>query len=655
MIKRYRSQNTMIKPIGIVQPSTAGIAAGESMRQTGMRLSQMFYKQAVEEQQRVGREYAANLVVKNEEGQTEYKPIPDAMSPIATRTAQGEIDRTYQTQLKADILSQAKALRVDANGKPLGASDYNEAMTGYLAKTAELNQRYSAYIQNISGPVVSQHLTDIKVKAYEAAMDRDFDTTFAEIENELIPDLAALSASPSGSQQIQIDPSMGLAQETGTADARDVLYLQGKKRIEKFVETHASKLETGALRQLMNKLNTAYYGGQVKGMAGRISSVISERAKRNPFMKFDEEADYLNSMISALRSEESYDAIDERTRANLAEIGFTEAFVKNPNMYFQREAIASSLATYQGTRKEQRGNLLNKYKTDITNSRLVAGIAVGKSELNDLAKQTGINDGYDVLNNFDAIFTAGGPTDTSHPIKLAMFSDSELPDAVQQVFENNDLIELAASQGKLPKLVNLYTNLTTRFDENGRPFTTTRGLSVEAIANMESLAAYGSILQTVDMNVFSEKRAELARFGDQQAKSLISAALGDKMTLPEFVRENTGITQTEELQEFQAIAPTLIHIHGKEKAAQILKKSAEKLYKQSSVLYDPQGDKMKSMWSPEARYGSDYGTFRLAADAAMAQIPGVTLWARTLRLSMTAEAVVASLFTLLLTRTLASR
>ena len=164
-IKKFQVQTPLVSPIGIVQPSMAGARAAQSLQQTGYNLAEQGYKLAVAEQQEVGREYAVQLQTRNEDGIVEYKPIPDAMSPVAKRTAKSLVDSKYQTAIKLDLLSKAKQARVRDDGSPATAEQFDVDMDGWVKKTTELNPRYKAYIEEISAPTIAEHLTDIRVKA----------------------------------------------------------------------------------------------------------------------------------------------------------------------------------------------------------------------------------------------------------------------------------------------------------------------------------------------------------------------------------------------------------------------------------------------------------------------------------------------------------
>ena len=116
MIKRYRPDNPLVKPIGIVAPSRGAERNAIQQQRTASNLLNMAYQGAVEEQRAVGQDYAVKIAVRNDKGQVEYQEIPDAFSPVARRTAQTQIYQRYQTALRADISEKAKSFRFDANG-----------------------------------------------------------------------------------------------------------------------------------------------------------------------------------------------------------------------------------------------------------------------------------------------------------------------------------------------------------------------------------------------------------------------------------------------------------------------------------------------------------------------------------------------------------
>jgi hypothetical protein len=616
MIKRYRPDNPLVKPIGIVAPSRGAERNAIQQQRTASNLLNMAYQGAVEEQRAVGQDYAVKIAVRNEKGQVEYQEIPDAFSPVARRTAQTQIDQRYQTALRADISEKAKSFRFDDNGAPVSSQVYENKMAEYINQTARLNDRYANFVTEYSMPLMAQNLADIKHKNYEATMRQDYINMQSDIDSQ-IADLAATTNSMAGMQETFTEFGDRISLE-------EALYGQILSNINEFQARHGSRIEGAMVRNMRKNTKLAFYNGKIKRMAGVISAEI-QKAGLPPFAKFDAEQAYLNDMISALQSTASYDALPAQRRNQLADIGFTREFVENADMTFQRKQIASELATYQGTRAEQYTNDKIQRQNDLTSFQLNEGVIVSQKSFDTLLDRQGITDGFSALQNISNILD---PTSADAiAVNNGLKGDSPMPTAIQQIFENPDVLMAAASQGQLDNVLALWNNLTTKIDPLGRSYTTPRGVSAKGVAMMESLQAYSSVMQTLDMNEFFAKRAEFGRFGADEQKAAIKSALADDYKdIDAFVTDATRIFTPEERMEMRSIAPTLIYAHGVDKAKEILSNTADRLYKKSDFLYGVEG---KSMWSPESRYGAEFSIFRDAANDALAEAGDYALGVNT--------------------------
>ena len=606
MIKRYQPDSPLVRPIGIVAPSRGAEQNAIQQQRTASNLLNIAYQGAIQEQRTIGNEYAVKIAVRNTEGNIEYQEIPDAFSPIARRTAQSQIDQRYETALRADINEKAKAFRFKDDGSPASAQDYENKMTSYIAKTKELNGRYGNFVEEYSLPLIAQNLTDIKHKAYDASMKADFIAMQSQIEGH-IADLAATSESMAGQQQIVVD-------ESGqSVSMSEVLYRKTLENIDELALTHGSRIEGAMVKNMRNQAKLAYYNGQLKRIAGLVSTRIQQEGL-SPFQAYDEEKAYLNDMISSLQSVASYDALPAPRKNVLAEFGFDREFVENSDMLFQRKQMASELATYQGTRAEQFSNDQKARANDLAAFIINSGNIASQQQVDSITSQLGIVDGYSTLANVNNILN-----DSRYDVvKRSLMGDSPLFKGMQEMFESPDILMMAASQGKLDDVLTLWNNVTTKFDSNGRSFTTSRGVSAKGVAMMETLAAYSSVMQTMDMNEFFAKQQEFTRFGVDEQNTRIKGMLesGYEGDIDKFVKRSTGIDTPQELIELRSIAPTLIYAHGVETANKILKETADKLYKKSDFLYGIEG---KSMYSPEARYGREFPTFIESAELALAQ------------------------------------
>ena len=111
----YRSQQIFNRPIGVVNPSTAGIRAQEAnVSQLGSFTSLML-KEAEQSEIKKGREWAKTFEVFDENQKLQRIEIPKEFSNIATEEAEKDLKIRYTNALKSNLLNKAKELRSDVN------------------------------------------------------------------------------------------------------------------------------------------------------------------------------------------------------------------------------------------------------------------------------------------------------------------------------------------------------------------------------------------------------------------------------------------------------------------------------------------------------------------------------------------------------------
>lgn len=612
-IKKFQVQTPLVSPIGIVQPSMAGARAAQSLQQTGYNLAEQGYKLAVAEQQEVGREYAVQLQTRNEDGVVEYKPIPDAMSPVAKRTAKSLVDSKYQTSIKLDLLSKAKTARVREDGSPATAEQYDADMKGWVDKTAELNPRYEAYIREISAPTIAEHLTDIRVKAYDTAMKKDFKNKAAELD-EAIAYMSALAASDAGSQEVVIGGS-----EIGgpaTTTNLDVVRERIEESINEFIDLHGNRLELGKQTELRNAVKLAYHGGRIKNIASKIAA--DYMISLNPYSDYNQEQDLLRSMLSVLESPETMQDLPADTRQKLEQIGFTQSFAANPDMAAVRSKLKTELRTYANDREKIFNTNKTRFQNAVSLNHFQEGGVLSTARSEQLLQEQGIKNGADIINKLGTEINFFDDKITLLE-QLAM-SNSPLPKPLRDVFEDDALYDMAIASGMAGQLLSLYENMTF---QNG--VFTSRGLDDQTIVKMEALRTYSGSLQSMDLNTFAIKRAEFMRMSSDERGDAVKRIMGTD-TMDTFMNK-TGAKSGEEIAFFQDLIPVLLYTHGSAKTKDILNQSKNKIFAKSKHIYSPTGDAdATSRYSPEARYGAYYPTFELHVDAALNAIdPSLTL------------------------------
>lgn len=603
-IQKFNPKSPLTAQIGVVQPSNAAVRSAQQQQQTASQLGQTAFKMAVQEQQDVGREYAVNLVTRGEDGKINYQEIPDAMSPTARRTAQPLIDTKYQNSLKADLLAQGKLKRVDENGSPVNGKVYTESMESYIAETAKLNPRYAGFINEVGGAVAAQHATDIQIKSYQAAMALDKRNKLNYFFDEAIPALRATSASPSGNTPSFDNDADGV----GDTIANE-LYKNVIADIDDFAVEH--KLDAEAYNKLTQDAKMARYGGQIDRMSAIASAVAQDQNPDNPF---NVESAYLNAMTSALRNPTSLAAQPQAMQEALAEIGFTAEFLEQNDMQGVRSKLATNLSAYQGTRQEEAVNNANLIRQQQTEYDIGVGALLSQKQSNDYFTQVmGIQDGYDLLNNLDQIMS----DKDGNAYKIIM-GRGPLPAPVVEMFSDQSIIDLVGSEKKLTKFVELYRNVT-----NDGASSMSRGMTQEAITNMEEISAYSAGIVTMPFEQFQTRRRDYMAIPQAMRNDNLKAALGDEQSLGQFVRRYLDLDDDatgQEITHFMKVTPMLLYYHGEEKTKKILRESADRVFAESSFIYSREGDSTRGMYSPEVRYGEYFNTFRTSVDLKLATI-----------------------------------
>lgn len=602
-IQKFNPKSPLTGQIGVVQPSNAAVRSAQQQQQTASQLGQMAFKMAVQEQQDVGREYAVNLVTRDEDGKINYQEIPDAMSPTARRSAQPLIDTKYQNSLKADMLAQGKLKRVNEDGSPANGKVYTESMESYIAETAKLNPRYAGFINEVGGAVAAQHATDIQIKSYQAAMALDKRNKQNYFVDEAIPALRATSASPSGDT-----PAFVTADGVSDNTIANELYKNVIADIDDFALEH--KLDAEAYNKLTQEAKMARYGGQLDRMSAIASAVAQDQSPDNPF---NVESAYLNAMTSALRNPTSLAAQPQAMQEALAEIGFTREFLEQNDMQGVRSKLATNLSAYQGTRQEEAVNNANLIRQQQTEYDISVGAVLSQKQADNWFAQNGIEDGYALLNNLDQIMS-----DKAGAGYKIIMGRGPLPAPVVEMFSDQGIIDLVGKEKKLTKFLELYRNVT-----NDGASSMSRGMTQQAITNMEELSAYSAGIITMPFEQFQTRRRDYNAVPQAIRNDNLKAALGDDQSLGQFVRQYLDLDDDatgQEITHFMKVTPMLLYYHGEEKTKKILKQSANRVFSESSFIYAREGDSTRGMYSPETRYGDYFNTFRTSVDLKLAAV-----------------------------------
>ena len=421
--------------------------------------------------------------------------------------------------------------------------------------------------------------------------------------DEAIPALRATSASPSGDTPSFDNDADGVGDTIA-----DELYKNVIADIDDFALEH--KLDTEAYNKLTQDAKMARYGGQIDRMSATASAVAKSQNPDNPF---NVESAYLNAMTSALRNPESIASQPQAMQEALAEIGFTREFLQQNDMQDVRSKLATNLSAYQGTRQEEAVNNANLIRQQQTEYDIEVGAVLSQKQADNWFAQNGIEDGYDLLNNLDQIMS-----DTNGAGYKIIMGRGPLPAPVVEMFTDQGIIDLVGSEKKLTKFLELYRNVT-----NDGASSMSRGMTQEAITNMEELNAYSAGIVTMPFEKFQTRRRDYNAIPQAIRTDNLNAALGEDQSLGQFVRRYLDLDDDatgQEITHFMKVTPMLLYYHGEDKTKKILKQSADRVFAESDFIYSKEGDSTRSLYSPEVRYGDYFNTFRTSVDLKLAAV-----------------------------------
>lgn len=584
-IKKYISRGTFNEPIGVVTPSSAGVRAAQSVASTFSDFSDMFYKAAVIEQERVGKEAGMQFRVRDEDQKLTVKSVPKNLSPVALSIAEPIIDKRYQTEFLLDAKNKAAVLRKQHEGNPQA---FQTAFTAYIDASAKEAGKYAGFVQDLGGTLLSENLAGATIERLEAEDKQAYLNQYQLIVDAMDDVEQAFSSGKYG---------------IGAGSWHTVEQMISELEIE-----HSDRISATTIPNLKKQLTRKALNGQVREMSSNIQSVVGN--KIDPKSKTSYEIDVLNSMEMALR-QNSFDGISDINKQILNKIGFDEEWLQAIDSQETRDILAGDISALEGNAQEIYNAQLDDRLLQSISDDLSRGNSISKSDGDFLFKKAGISNGYDFLNNIDAVLQG-----EAQSLYHVMFrTNSELPDAVQGLFEDPNLLASAVNQGKLDVVLDLYSQSTTRFVDGQVQFVP-RGLNNEAVTLMESLKAYRNS-GIGDTQQFFQDLQRIQRMPADARKAELDAQLGstsyNKVTIQDFITDNVDPENIEQREFYSSFAEELVLIHGKKKAREILRNSYDNLFVTSDVVYGNQ----KTLYDPKTIYpdSDDYNAFEFAVDA----------------------------------------
>ena len=188
---RAKKASFVNKPMGVINTATGAGEAFDQLSRLGDQAQQMFYKEAVINQQKAGRDFVDNLKVqaRNDKGEFIYAELDKSLSKVATRTAEPLLREKMSNALLVDASKQLTSIRA----KSANAEDFKTQANNYIDKSIEQLDKtgggeYSAVYQRLATKTMAQHLNHMVLADAKEAELINTQNALASIEigkNEL--------------------------------------------------------------------------------------------------------------------------------------------------------------------------------------------------------------------------------------------------------------------------------------------------------------------------------------------------------------------------------------------------------------------------------------------------------------------------------------
>lgn len=162
---RAKASTFTNKPMGVIDTRTGGAEVGKAIANLGNNITEMAFKDAVKDQEKLGKDTVLQMPVRDENNDLIIAELPTNLSNVARETAEPLLQRKMADAIYMDTSKGLTRIRSTAKNE----AEYTEKANVYLE---QVEMRLSetggdAYIQearNAFGKVSSQHSIDLMIK-----------------------------------------------------------------------------------------------------------------------------------------------------------------------------------------------------------------------------------------------------------------------------------------------------------------------------------------------------------------------------------------------------------------------------------------------------------------------------------------------------------
>ena len=604
-IKRFEGSNVFNKPIGVVRPSSAGVEAAQALSRAGTAMFEALYEQEVIKQKELGQQTGTqlNIEIRDKDQNLVIQPIPSGLSPVASKYAQNVVDQRYVEKLNLDMKNRAQVLRAQYQNDPTG---FDDVYTQYINETVKNAGKYAQQARDIGLTYGGQNVAALTAEKLEFEDKNDAKNGLANLNQEI--------------DELRVITSAG--QTPGMSAARHNNLVSEGGLIDQYIAKHGDRLGSTAKSELINRANSAYFGGQLADITTKLEAALTTV---NAFTAEKITPQYLRYMQDALRRG-NVSNLPQPVVAFLNEFGFNNAFLQRKGMGRLGEDLASKLAVIEGNKQE----ISNKNKAERNLNRIGQNIAEGKFVSGEDAQTylvaADLGDAYALANILPDVLEkdedGSFKREDYEPIRRLIFGRGGLPQAALDLLGDPSIVQdiVARDPSMLRTLTNVYRQATIT-NQGGFQQRTSRGLSDNAVVFWNTMDAYANSVRTMDTNAFFAKYTEIEQMPDATRKSIIKTQMKEagfkEGGLAEFIYKSTGMDRNDSAQFafMESYADELVIMHGHEKAAKILKRTSKDLFVDSEIVF---GD-FPTRFDPNAAF-PDADERNVFADQVLSQL-----------------------------------
>lgn len=606
-IKRFEGSNVFNQPIGVVRPSSAGVEAAQALSRAGTAMFEALYEQEVIKQKELGQQTGTqlNIEIRDKDQNLVIQPIPSGLSPVAAKYAQNVVDQRYVEKLNLDMKNRAQVLRAQYQNDPEG---FDDVYTQYINETVKNAGKYAQQARDIGLTYGGQNVAALTAEKLEFEDKIDAKNGLANLNQEI--------------DELRVITSAG--QTPGMSAARHNNLVSEGGLIDQYIAKHGDRLGSTAKSELINRANSAYFGGQLADITTKLEAALTTA---NAFTAEKITPQYLRYMQDALRRG-NVSNLPQPVVAFLNEFGFNNAFLQRKGMGRLAEDLASKLAVIEGNKQE----ISNKNKAERNLNRIGQNIAKGKLVSGEDAQTylvaADLGDAYALANILPDVLEKDEDgrfkREDYEPIRRLIFGRGGMPQSLKDLLGDRAIVQdiVARDPSMLRTLTNVYRQATIT-NQGGYQQRTSRGLSENAVIFWNTIDAYANSVRTMDTNAFFAKYTEIEQMPKGEADNIIKMQMksAGSGSLADFIYKSTGMDRNDSAQfAFMAnYADELVIMHGHEKAAKILKRTSEDIFIDSKITFG----NFPSRFSPEAAFPDpdEMTTFLTSAAQQFARLP----------------------------------